>query len=93
MNVYRDPEAEGMIIRVWDDGEGMPGERLEQLRKSLVTNESISGSFGVINIHQRLKLFFGDDYHMEISSEENVFTEFLLYLPMVKEKVKGSENV
>lgn len=93
VNVYRDPEAEGMIIRVWDDGEGMPGERLEQLRKSLVTNESISGSFGVINIHQRLKLFFGDDYYMEISSEENVFTEFLLYLPVVKEKAKGSENV
>ena len=79
------------MIRVWDDGTGIPAGRLKQLREALDEGPKSSGSFGIININQRLKFFYGEKCRMEINSEENCFTEFLLYLPCADGK--GMEHV
>ena len=40
------------------------------------------GGVGLKNVDQRLRLQFGDDYHMEIQSEADKFTQISLYLPL-----------
>lgn len=82
IQVTADDANEKLIISVHDNGAGMKAERLEQLRHSLETGRSVTKSFGILNIHQRLKLIYGDDYHMEIDSQEGEYTRFRLYLPL-----------
>lgn len=59
----------GVCIRVTDDGLGMSEEQLhhldEQLRLSDVRSRD---SYGLLNVHERLRLFFRDRCHMEIDS-------------------------
>lgn len=66
------------VIRVSDNGLGMSKERLEQLRESLKNETSLTKSFGVLNVYQRMKLAYGDRFTMLIDSEEGAFTTFTL---------------
>lgn len=76
-------QEEGAIrIVVHDNGAGIKEERLRQLRQSLESGESVTKSFGIININQRMKLIYGHSYHMEIESTEGQYTQFTLCLPL-----------
>ena len=87
ISVTADSPNEIQKISVYDNGTGIKEERLKQLRESLETGKSITKSFGILNIHQRLKLIYGNKYHMEIESQEGEYTQFSLYLPL-----KGSRE-
>lgn len=77
-------------IRVHDNGAGIDKERLDEIRESLKTGKSITKSFGLHNIDQRLKLMYGEDYHMEIDSEKGVYTQITLFVP--QEKKNGRDT-
>lgn len=81
-SVTVDRENERLQVCVHDNGAGMSRERLEQLRESLKSGKSISRSFGIFNINQRMKLLYGESYYMEIDSIEGEYTQFTLYLPL-----------
>ncbi len=56
-------------IRVSDDGLGMSSEQLAHLRAQLESNDVASrDSYGVINVYERLRLFFRNRCRMEIDS-------------------------
>lgn len=82
ISVLLDEETKECRIVVYDNGAGIKDERLKQLRQSLVSGESVTKSFGIFNINQRLKLIYGSSYHMEIESTEGQYTQFTLYLPL-----------
>lgn len=92
ISVTADNPNEMLKISVYDNGAGIKAERLEQLRQSLETGKSITKSFGILNIHQRLKLIYGDGYHMEIDSREGEYTRFSLHLPL-KDGEEGEKHV
>lgn len=81
VNITREESVGKIKISVYDNGTGMKPERLVQIRNSLRTGESITKSFGILNIDQRLKLMYSENYHMEIESVEGEYTRFDLYLP------------
>lgn len=56
-----------ILICVKDDGIGMAEERLKEVREGL-SNKSTVG-FGLAAVDGRLKLYFGEDYGVEIHSE------------------------
>lgn len=59
----------GARIRVTDDGLGMSEEQLMHLRVQLETNDVRSrDSYGVLNVYERLRLFFQDRCRMWIDS-------------------------
>ncbi len=59
----------GARIRVTDDGLGMPPEQLGRLRAQMAANDVASrDSYGLINVLERLRLFFRDRCRMEIDS-------------------------
>jgi two-component system sensor histidine kinase YesM len=62
-----------MAIRVANDGIGMGREKLEKLNLALSGGEMPGGQagFGLLNVNQRLKLFFGSNYGLSIRGDEN----------------------
>ncbi len=88
------PEEDGkrLKISVYDNGVGIKKERLWQLRESLERGKSVTESFGIFNVDQRLKLMYEKSYHMEIDSVEGEYTQFVLWLP-IQSKNEGTEHV
>ena len=69
IRVYR--ENAMLLIDVQDNGAGISSERLEEIRHALATNEGLQqehGGIGLCNVHQRLKMFYGENSGLEISS-------------------------
>ena len=85
VHVTLDEAEQELKISVHDDGAGISPKRLAQIRESLETGESVTKSFGILNIDQRLSLMYGENYHMEIESTEGEYTMFTLYLSLQKE--------
>lgn len=69
IRVYR--ENAMLLIDVQDNGAGISSERLEEIRHALATNEGLQqehGGIGLCNVHQRLKMFYGENSGLEITS-------------------------
>ena len=76
-----------MIFRVWDDGIGMSPEKLEQVRRIIcgeVQSKDQSSGFGLFNVWQRLRLNYGEEYGLEIDSQDGQWTEAKVVIPAVK---------
>ena len=85
-------ENDGDIyIDVIDNGIGMPPETVENLLTSGGKSPKKRGSgIGLKNVDQRIKLYFGQDYGLEIKSEPDVGTRVRIHMPM-KLEVEESE--
>jgi len=71
-----------LVITVEDNGSGMSRERLQELILSLDEVEDASGSrIGLKNVHQRIRLFYGDRYGLRIGSVENEGTCIEIIMP------------
>ncbi|MCM0649353.1 sensor histidine kinase [Clostridium swellfunianum] len=54
-------------ISVSDDGAGMSKDKLSEIKERL-EGKTKGQSIGIINVHERIKLYFGDEYGIEIDS-------------------------
>ena len=76
-----------LIIQIKDNGLGMSQETLEYLQKRLAgqlskKNESGHGSgIALVNVHQRIRLFFGEKYGISVISAEGIGTIVEVSLP------------
>lgn len=78
--------VEGKIkIIVSDDGVGMLPERLESLVKKPESPQQAVG-YGLRNVNDRIQLYFGDDYGLQIESQLGQGTEVTLWLPFQSEE-------
>lgn len=69
-------------ISVIDNGSGMDMTKLSDIRKSLNETENDLGRrIGLKNVHQRIRLHYGDAYGLEISSEPGKGTQVDILLP------------
>ena len=71
-------QGEGQVmILVTDNGRGMEEEQLEKIQEILANRnprseiEEKSGrqSIGIVNVHERMLLYFGDRYHIQVFSQ------------------------
>ena len=73
-----------------DDGLGIEEARLQKIRNELlktpedVNNTSTYESLGLRNVNNRIKLKYGSDYEMTITSEAGSGTEVRLKIPAKK---------
>lgn len=65
-----------MIVEIYDNGAGF-----EQNADLPDKPYHKTGSIGLKNVDQRLRLYFGFEYHMKIESKKGEFTKITLYLP------------
>ena len=83
-----------LTIRVYDDGEGIAPERLEELQKAIemgisyvyTGKRSKGNGVALININQRIQLQFGREYGLSISSVLHKGTIVELTLPVEYEE-------
>ncbi|TXK81471.1 sensor histidine kinase [Paenibacillus sp. N3.4] len=75
---------ESFIIRIQDTGMGISEQMLQTIRLSLLQKDVISdgGSIGIVNVHRRIGLLFGEPYGISIEScyEQGVIID--IKLPM-----------
>ncbi|MDO5100596.1 MAG: sensor histidine kinase [Eubacteriales bacterium] len=71
------------VIEIYDNGRGMPTQGKKE-RSIPIQEEKAAvrrGGVGLQNVDQRLRLQFGENYHMEIESEPECFTIIRIWLP------------
>lgn len=70
-------------VEITDNGVGMDAEHLEKIRCGLKEAEANAekDSVGIQNVDRRIRLHFGPQYGLKISSQKNVGTRVLLILP------------
>ncbi len=81
-----------LIIRISDDGAGMSRTQAEALREKLnagmdgIITSGTRHGIALVNINERLKLYFGEEYGLSFSSAEQCGTIVELILPRKVEK-------
>lgn len=71
----------GLRFVIEDDGVGIPEARLIQLQNDMASGTSMGEHVGIENIYYRLKLYYKDQFHMKIESEEEIGTTVTIDLP------------
>ena len=74
-----------LFIEVEDNGLGMPEEQVESLLTDDTRVRSKGSGIGLRNVHQRIQLYFGKEYGLEIISEPDEGTMVRIHLPMTEE--------
>ena len=85
-----------LILQIRDDGVGMPPEQLDDLRARLFHPDLLTAQeerrdpkrgsgIALKNVHQRLQLFFGPAYGLEITSAAGIGTQIELCMPAPSE--------
>lgn len=79
--------ADDLLIQVKDDGIGMPEKVLENFRRNLPvthnSSETGGSGFGLQNVQERIRLHYGGNYNIAITSEIGVGTMIVLRIPAV----------
>ncbi|WP_322902868.1 sensor histidine kinase [Paenibacillus campi] len=76
-----------VVLTVTDNGVGITPERLAFLRSELdhpartEDDDSYEGGFGLLNVHQRLRLYFGEQYGVQLNSVVGEWTEISIRIP------------
>ena len=79
-------DGEDVVIEVADNGPGMPEETVERLLdQSYAAAPGTKGSgIGLRNVHQRIRLTFGEKYGLAIHSEPDAGTTVCIRLPVLE---------
>lgn len=68
IRIEGEKRGEDLILRVTDNGQGMKKERLQEIQNAIRTGER--AGFGLSAVAERLRLYYGSGYGMEIHSRE-----------------------
>ncbi|MDL2233114.1 histidine kinase [Ruminococcaceae bacterium OttesenSCG-928-L11] len=69
-----------IVLRVTDNGDGIPPQRLEEIQRRLAGREE-SDSIGLFNSNRRLQLLYGQGYGIGVTSIEGMGTEVVVTIP------------
>ncbi|WP_325175575.1 cache domain-containing sensor histidine kinase [Paenibacillus sonchi] len=76
-------EQDHAVFTITDNGVGITRDRLEQIRITLETQEEQEGArIGLRNVHDRLKLSYGEKYGLTIESHPSEGTRISFRIPM-----------
>lgn len=82
-------QGDRLTVEITDNGAGIPLEKLDEIRHSLVAKDMsaeedlhISG-IGIQNVHARIRYKYGPQYGLEIDSTPDGGTTVLLHFPLL----------
>lgn len=82
INITGTAAAGSVILKVHDDGIGMDKETIDDILNS---SPDENHGYGVMNINNRLRLYYGQEYGLAFRSEPGLGTEVEIRIPVVKE--------
>mgnify|MGYP000158888888 FL=1 len=79
-------DGSDLYLTVKDDGKGIGADRLKELneiinREPIVSDKQETGGIGLANVNKRIKLYFGNNYGVNLKSEEGKGTEVMIRIP------------
>lgn len=81
-----------IYIEVVDNGLGMTQEKVDSLLSSRDEAGSKGSGIGLKNVHQRIQLYYGPNYGLEIESELDVGTTIRIHLPASEDNASAAEK-
>lgn len=92
-----DAEQKRYCIRITDEGKGMDEQGLARLRRQIAGQEptrSTSGNgIGLKNVQDRLHLFFGEEYGLQVESKPGIGTTVVVTLPYREKGDEDEQNI
>ena len=85
-------KEQDLYLEVEDNGPGMPEEQVKNLLTGGEKARQRGSGIGLKNVNQRIKLYFGDAYGLEIESEPDEGTTVRIHLPKTKESTEEGDN-
>lgn len=84
-------EENQIHLVVWDNGAGMGKETLEKIRRKLQLSakKNDADHIGIVNVHQRIRMRYGESYGLSLESELDEFTRVEMILPVKKRMEKS----
>lgn len=76
---------ERLEISVEDNGVGMTEEEIARLMEGQAKGRKSFNGIGIVNVNERIQLFFGKEYGLHYESEPGKFTKCVFLLPIVEE--------
>jgi len=71
-----------IVVTVEDDGVGIASDKLKEIYINMESETSnLDGNFALVNSHKRIKLYYGDEYGLELKSELNKGTVAIIKIP------------
>lgn len=87
-----------LLITIMDNGVGMPEDRLKEIQKLLKSEDMGRRSgdnwenVGIKNVHDRIRLMFGERYGIMIDSFEGIGTIVKYRIPLIGTEPEGIEK-
>lgn len=74
-----------IVLKVQDNGVGMEPEKLAHLRREIERPcKDTEGGFGLANVNERIRIYFGDYYGMQIDSVQGEGTTVTVTIPALQ---------
>jgi len=80
------PHGDDILFTIQDDGIGIPRDKLD-----IILNEEVSQGYGIINVNKRVKIQYGQEYGVSITSELGVGTRVEILVPRRSMPSRSSE--
>ncbi|MGM0873226.1 MAG: cache domain-containing sensor histidine kinase [Bacillota bacterium] len=92
IDIHATEEGGNLVLTVTDDGKGIPSDKLQILMEKMDTlyaikeekGKPIDFGYGMMNVQARIKLTYGDQYGLTITSELGEGTNVTITLPIQK---------
>lgn len=93
VNIYMLDSA-SLCIDISDNGNGIEHEVLENIRQHLASGaHNINGSIGLVNVKQRLELYYGGESRLTINSKIGEGTTVSMVIPLNKGELSCIESL
>lgn len=76
-------DSEDIYITIEDNGFGIPEDYLNVILSDTDHKKAHGSGVGLINVHKRIQLRFGENYGIQIESELDVGTKVTIHIPAV----------
>lgn len=91
-------ETNSILFEIMDDGIGIGRERLKQVVSAMhaphsPANRGRGRGYGIRNVNERIKLYFGNDYGVQLYSTPGVGTTVLIRIPMERAASQAPESL
>lgn len=73
--------GQNVVITVTDDGAGICGEKIAEIRRELAGNRTKGEHIGICNVNQRVRLRYGEKYGVTVESICGEYTRVEITLP------------
>ena len=77
-------EGNNIILEVYDNGKGMSHEQIKNILKAPSSTSITKGGVAIKNVHERIQVYFGQDYGLSYESEYGKWTKVRITIPVIE---------